>query len=69
MPTWDEYKSIARKRGSLGMELYVVESSPLVPGPELQATLPDHLAYQKTLEADGSLFLACPVSDPTGTQM
>ena len=69
MPAWDEYKTTARERGALAFELYVVNTRPVKGPPELQATLPDHLAYQKELETAGKLFLAGPVSDDTGNQM
>ena len=69
MPAWNEYKETARGRGALAFELYVVESTPAAPPEELQATLPAHLAYQRQMEAEGKLFLAGPLSDPTGEQM
>ena len=69
MPLWDEYKEIARERGSLAFELFVVESTPAAAPDELKATLPRHLAYQKEMEAAGRLFLAGPLSDDTGEQM
>lgn len=69
MPAWDEYKAAAKERGSLAFELYVVESTPAKSPDDLKANLPNHLAYQAKLEADGRLFLAGPMSDPTGEQM
>ena len=69
MPSWEEYKSTAKERGALALELFVVESTPAVAPAELQTVLPDHLAYQKEMEAEGKLFLAGPISDDTGTQM
>lgn len=69
MPAWNDYKNEAKERGSLAFELYVVESTPVAPPEELRAVLPDHLAYQKEQEAAGTLFLAGPLSDPTGEQM
>lgn len=69
MPAWDEYKSIAKSRGALALELFVVESTP-EKGPEaLQANLPDHLAYQAKMEETGHLVLAGPLSDDTGEQI
>ncbi|MEP1209749.1 MAG: YciI family protein [Rhizobiaceae bacterium] len=69
MPLWNEYKEIARERGSLAFELFVVESTPAV-GPDImKEALPRHLAYQKEMEAAGKLFLAGPMSDDTGEQM
>lgn len=69
MPAWNDYKKEAKERGSLAFELYVVESTPVAPPEELRAVLPDHLAYQKEQEDAGKLFLAGPLSDPTGEQM
>ncbi len=69
MPTWLEYKEIARERGALAMELYIVESTPAAEPEEMQKHLPDHLAYQKKMEAAGSLVLAGPLSDASGSQM
>ncbi len=69
MPAWDDYKKVARERGALAFELFVVESTPAVDPSELQSVLPDHLAYQKQLEAEGKLFLAGPLSDASGEQM
>ena len=69
MPRWEEYKSEARSRGALAMGLFVVRSKPAGDMDLVKATLPDHLAYQKQMEAAGSLFLAGPISDDTGEQM
>lgn len=69
MPTWSEYKEIARDRGALAMELYAVDSVPAAEPEEMQKHLPDHLAYQKKMEAAGKLVLAGPLSDPTGELM
>ena len=69
MPAWNEYKAEAKSRGALAMELFVVTSTPNDDMALVKQTLPDHLAYQKKLEADGALFLAGPISDLTGEQM
>ncbi|MEM9573799.1 MAG: YciI family protein [Pseudomonadota bacterium] len=69
MPAWNEYKKEAKDRGSLAFELFVVESTPVAPPEKLRAVLPDHLAYQRKQEEEGALFLAGPLSDPTGDQM
>lgn len=69
MPTWKEYKSIAKERGALALELFVIESR-LVGSPEdMQAKLPDHLAFQKKMEAEGKLVFAGPLSDDSGEKM
>ena len=69
MPRWDEYKQMAKERGSLALELYVVESTPTA-GPEnVKESLSFHLAYQQSLEKEGKLAFAGPMSDATGEQM
>ncbi len=69
MPDWNAYKSHAKERGALALELFAVESTPIADEETLKAVLPRHLAYQKALEAAGKLFLAGPLSDDTGTLM
>jgi uncharacterized protein YciI len=69
MPKWDEYKQTAKTRGSLAFELYVVESTPAIAPDKMVQKLPDHLAYQKTMEEAGKLFMAGPLSDSTGEEM
>jgi uncharacterized protein YciI len=69
MPVWSEYKEIAKSRGALAYEVFIIESSPCSTPEELQRVLPSHLAYQKEMEANGSLMLAGPVSDDTGEMM
>lgn len=69
MVAWNEYKGIARERGALALELYVVESTPAQTLEDVKRNLPDHLAYQKNLEELGVLVLAGPLSDLTGEEM
>ena len=69
MPKWEEYKSEAKGRGALAMELFVVRTRPTGDMGLVKATLPDHLAYQKQMEDAGSLVMAGPVSDVTGDLM
>jgi len=69
MPSWDEYKSMARARGVLALELFVVESTPRASPEELREALPDHLTYQEGLEAAGDLVFAGPLSDDSGEMM
>ncbi|MFD0914867.1 YciI family protein [Pseudahrensia aquimaris] len=69
MPSWEEYKAASKSRGSLAMELFVVESTASAPAEQMQAVLPAHLDYQKQVEAAGNLFLAGPLSDDTGELM
>lgn len=69
MPAWEEYKAEARERGSLAHEVFVVVSTPTA-GPEaVKANLADHLGYIGSLETNGSLMFAGPLSDESGTQM
>ena len=69
MPTWSEYREIARGRGALAYQLFIVDSVAAATPEEMQKILPRHLSYQKEMEAAGKLFLAGPVSDDTGTAM
>ncbi|MDB0059079.1 YciI family protein [Amylibacter sp.] len=69
MPAWNDYKTEAKSRGSLAMELFVVRTKPVADISLIKATLPDHLAYQKQLEASGTLVMAGPISDETGELM
>jgi uncharacterized protein YciI len=69
MPKWADYKRIARDRGALALELYIVNSAPAGSEVDLPGTLPDHLAYQAKLEAAGKLAFAGPVSDASGEEM
>ncbi len=68
MQRWSEYKEAARNRGSLALELYVVETTPVSPE-RLGETLPAHLAYQQEQEAAGRLAFAGPLSDESGEKM
>ena len=69
MVAWVEYKAAAKERGSLAHELFVVVSTPAVAPEEVKAVLPEHLAYQQTLEQSGALAFAGPLSDETGEHM
>jgi uncharacterized protein len=69
MPKWTEYKRIAKERGALALELYVVNTRPVSPDADIPGSLPDHLAYQARLEAEGKLAFAGPVSDSSGEEM
>lgn len=69
MPAWADYKAIAKERGALSLELYVVESTPQKTPEEVKATLPAHLEYQRERELDGTLVLAGPLSDASGEEM
>jgi uncharacterized protein YciI len=69
MPTWSQYKQTASSRGALAFELYVVLSTLSKTPEDARAVLPQHLEYQGKMEAAGKLFLAGPMSDPSGEQM
>ena len=69
MPAWDEYKKVAKERGCLALELFVVESTPAMTPEDVQANLPAHLEYQKSQEIAGTLAFAGPLSDASGELM
>lgn len=69
MVAWADYKSEARSRGALALELYVAHSTPAKAPKDVKASLPDHLAYQAQLERAGQLAFAGPMSDETGEHM
>ena len=69
MPKWEDYKSHAKERGALALELYAAESTPSSDGPPVPDVLPNHLAYQRELEISGNLVLAGPLSNSTGEMM
>lgn len=64
--TWSDYMAHARSKGVMGREFYVIHSIPVASGEEIEANLPEHLAYQKMLEAEGILFAAGPMADEAG---
>ena len=69
MVAWNDYKAEAKSRGALALELFVVQSTPAGDPTAVKANLPDHLAYQRNLELDGTLVMAGPVSDESGENM
>ena len=69
MVAWANYKSEAKSRGALALELYVVHSTPAKAPEDVKASLPDHLAYQARLERLGQLAFAGPMSDESGDHM
>ena len=69
MVPWEDYKSHAKERGALALELFVVRSMPTGDPEAVKLSLPDHLAYQKKLEEAGQLVMAGPVSDESGENM
>jgi len=66
---WADYKSQAKDRGALALELYVAHSTPAKAPEDVKASLPDHLAYQARLETQGALAFAGPMSDESGDEM
>lgn len=66
---WDDYGAICRDRGSLAKEVFACTTTPARDGPPPRELLDAHLAYQKQLEAEGSLFLAGPLSDAAAEVM
>ena len=69
MPSFSEYKEMARERGSLAFEVFAVFSRPLLPPEEFSKHLPDHLAYVQENERRGNLMMAGPLSDEVGEGM
>ncbi len=69
MLAWADYKSEAKSRGALALELYVATSIPAKAPEDVKAALPAHLAYQATLEAKSALAFAGPMSDESGEYM
>lgn len=69
MVKWVDYKSEAKARGALALELFVVRTDPAGAPQDVKANLPDHLAYQRKLEESGQLVMAGPVSDASGEEM
>ncbi len=69
MVAWADYKSEAKSRGALALELYVALSTPAKAPGDVKASLPNHLAYQTQLERLGQLAFAGPMSDETGEHM
>ena len=69
MVAWADYKSQAKERGALALELYAAVSTPAKAPEDVKANLADHLAYQADLEREGKLAFAGPMSDETGEHM
>lgn len=45
MAAWNDYRKMAKERGSLAFELFVCESTPAKISGDIQASLPAHLEY------------------------
>ena len=66
---WQEYKQQAQSRGALALELFVVQSTPAKSPDAVKAVLSEHLDYIASLESQGDLAFAGPMSDETGEEM
>lgn len=65
---WGQHVEKIRSRGVLGMQLYVIETTPTDGlGPVLD-NLQEHLVYQKMLEETGVMFAAGPFADDDETE-
>jgi uncharacterized protein YciI len=64
--SWSDFKDHARSKGVMGREFFMVHSVPVATAQEIEQGLPEHLAYQKKLEADGTLFAVGPLADEAG---
>ena len=60
MVAWADYKSEAKSRGALALELYAAISTPAKEPQDVKAALSDHLAYQASLERSGALASQAP---------
>ncbi|GAA6179515.1 hypothetical protein NBRC116594_09530 [Shimia sp. NS0008-38b] len=69
MVAWADYKSEAKNRGALALELFVAHSTPAKDPADVKESLANHLAYQAELERAGLLAFAGPMSDETGERM
>ena len=69
MVAWNEYKAMAKGRGALALELFVVHSTTAGAPEDVKENLPAHLDYQREMEQQGRLVMAGPVSDATGNEM
>lgn len=63
-----DYSMKARDRGAMGFEVFQVTTL-IADGSKIAEVMPDHLAYQAKLEAEGKLLLAGPISDTEGGQI
>jgi hypothetical protein len=65
---WPEHVANIRERGVLGMQLFVVLTTPTAGLAPVLEHLQEHLAYQKQLEERGIMFAAGPFADDAGAQ-
>lgn len=69
MPTFAEYKGIARARGALAFEVFVVTSRPVGDPEAMFEHLKEHVAYMTANETAGNLVMSGPLSDEAGIEM
>ena len=65
--SWIDKVADVRSKGVLGMQLYVVLTTPAGEMDAVLAQMGPHLAYQKKLEEDGIMFAAGPFADDDET--
>lgn len=68
-PKWDEYGAMCREAGQLAMEVFVCFTTPVQPGPPPTEVMAEHKAYIASLEEDGRVFLAGPLSNAEATHL
>lgn len=61
--TWGEMTERAKAASLLGKEMFVVLTSPAKTMDDIKVALPDHLKFQRDLEARGIMFAAGPLAD------
>ncbi|TVR09664.1 MAG: hypothetical protein EA385_06490 [Salinarimonadaceae bacterium] len=66
---WDEYGETSRAAGNWAKQVFACFTTPAQSGPPPADLLARHKAYVASLETDGSLFLAGPLSDEEGSVM
>lgn len=66
---WAEYGAKCREVGNWAKEVFVCFTSPTNSGPLHNNLLAEHKAYIASLEEQGKLFLAGPLSNEAGTHM
>lgn len=60
---WSNKVADVRSKGVLGMQLYVILTTPAGDMDAVLAQMGPHLAYQKQLEQEGIMFAAGPFAD------
>ena len=65
--SWQQHIDFVRSKGILAKKLYVIFTWPVDASSltAVEAALPEHLAYQKRLEEQGTTFGAGPFADDT----